>query len=282
LHEDEAAANKLEQALAERVKEGVDSPLEQTKARLAAARVRLRIAEAEGSADVLREHLAKLTGQPASGIETTTDSTPALPAVSQDEDLVSQAEKNSPVVQAAEERARAQYLRAQGEHKSLWPSIDFVAQYARLAKYNNYSDFYKTFQADNATVGVAIRFPLVNYSQRARAQAADAEAEKAKHQAEAAKNKVSEETLRLQRSVRQMEAALEVAQLEYEVAKANLDAVQTRLDAGTATIKDLGEMRAQLSERYITLQDTNFELQRARIGLLRSTGELEKWINGSL
>jgi hypothetical protein len=54
------------------------------------------------------------------------------------------------------------------------------------------------------------------------------------------------------------------------------------MDAGTATLKDLADSRGQVTERYITLQDTTFELQRARVGLLRSTGELEKWINGGL
>jgi outer membrane protein TolC len=281
LHEDQASASQLEQALAERVKEGVDSPLEQTKARLAAARVKLRVAEAEGSADVLRAHLAKLTGLPASEIQTVVDSMPTFPAVTQEEDLVGKAEKNSPIVLAAEQHARAQYLRAQGEHKSLWPSVDFAAQYARLAQYNNYDQFFKTFEANNATVGVAIRFPILSSVQRAHAQAADAEAVKATRQAEAAKNQVSEETLKFQRAVRQLEAAQEVAQLEYEVAKAGFDATQTRMDASSATIKDLGESRAQASERYIALQDTTFELQKARVGLMRSTGDLEKWINGS-
>lgn len=281
LHDDAAAASKLEQALTERVKEGVDSPVEQTKARLAAARVRLRLAEAEGSADVLRQHLAKLTGLTGAGIQTVDDSMPALPTVAQDEDLVGNAEKNSPVVQAAAERARAQYLRADAEHKAKWPTVDFAAQYAILAEYNNYQDFFVTFQRNNATVGVAIRFPFMNFSQRARAQGADAEAVKARRQAEAAKNQVSEETLKLQRAVRQMEAAQEVAQLEYELAQSNLESVQTRMDAGTATVKDLADSRGQATERYIALQDTTFELERARIGLLRSTGELEKWIIGS-
>lgn len=281
LHEDQASASQLEHALADRVKEGVDSPLEQTKARLAAARVKLRVAEAEGSVDVLRAHLAKLTGLPATEIQIAVDSMPAFPAVAQEEDLVGKAEQNSPVVLAAEQRAHAQYLRANGEHKSLWPSVDFAAQYARLAKYNNYDQFFKTFEPNNATVGVAIRFPILSSVQRAHAAAADAEAVKATRQAEAAKNQVSEETLKLQRAVRQLEAAQEVAQLEYEVAKAGLDAVQTRMDAGTATIKDTGDARAQASERYIALQDMTFELQRARVGLMRSTGDLEKWINGA-
>jgi outer membrane protein TolC len=281
LQDQEAAAQKLEQAMNERVKEGVESPLEETRARLSVARIRLRLAEAQGSAEVLQHHLAKLTGLNTSDIEIVQDSIPAIPPLAQDDNPVERALANNPVIAAAQEHARAQYLRAQGEHRSLLPSVDFASQYARLARYNNYDLFFKTFDANNATVGVAIKFPFFSSVQRAHAQAADAEALKAKRQAEATKNQVSEETLKLQRAVRQMEAAQDVAQLEYQLAQSNLDAVQTRLDAGTATLKDIGDSRMQASERYLVLQDTSFELQRARVGLMRSTGELEKWIQGT-
>ena len=80
LQETEADANKMQTAVADRVKEGVDSELEGTKAKLSTARVRLRIAEAQGAADVLREHLSKMTGLPAAGIQTDPDSIPAPPA----------------------------------------------------------------------------------------------------------------------------------------------------------------------------------------------------------
>jgi outer membrane protein TolC len=201
-------------------------------------------------------------------------------------------------VEAAVEHARAQYLRAQGEHKSLWPSIDFAGQYALLSRFNNFQNYYipsrpcvtplgeflcvaSSFQQNNATIGVSIRFPLFNASQRSRAQAADAEAVKATKQAEAARNQVSEETLRLQRSVTQMLAARDVAQLEYEIAQKSLTAVQTRMDTGTSTLRDLDDARSQASERFITLQDVTFELERSQLGVLRSTGELEKWALGT-
>jgi Outer membrane protein len=235
LQETEADANKIQSEVAERVKEGVDTELDGTRARLSAARVRLRIAEAQGSADVLREHLAKLTGLSAATIQTDPDSIPAPPAAPVD-DAHPDAVPAMPSVQAAVEHARAQYLRAQGEHRALWPSIDFAAQYALLSKFNNFQNYYipsrpcvtplgeflcvtNRFQQNNATIGVSIRFPLFNASQRSRAQAADADALKAKKQAEAAKNQVSEETLRLQRSVTQLQAAHDVAQLEYEIAE---------------------------------------------------------------
>ena len=100
-------------------------------------------------------------------------------------------------------------------------------------------------------------------------------------QAIAAKKQVSEETLRLQRSVAQLQAAHDVAELEAEIAQKNLTAVQTRVDAGTANLHDLDNARTQVSERFIALQDVSFELERAQLGLLRSTGDLERWALGN-
>ena len=298
LQETEADANKMQAAVAARVKEGVDSEIDGKRAMLSAARVRLRIAEAQGAADVLREHLSRLTGLPAANLQTDPDSIPAPPTPAPNEMAAKDAATSNPSVESAVEHARAQYLRAQGEHKALWPSIDFAAQYALLSKFNNYQNYYipskpcntslgkflcvtNQFQQNNATVGVSIRFPLFNASQRARAQAADADALKATKQAEAAKNQVSEETLRLQRSVAQMQAARDVAQLEYEIAEKNLTSAQTRIDAGTSTLHDLDDARSQASERFIALQDVTFELERSQLGVLRSTGELEKWALGT-
>jgi outer membrane protein TolC len=298
LQETEEATNKIQAAVADRVKEGIDSELDSAKARLSTARVRLRIAEAQGAADVLREHLSKLTGLPAANIQTDPDSIPVHPVTPATDEAAKDAATSSYSVQAAVEHARAQYLRAQGEHRSLWPSIDFAAQYALLSKFNNYQNYYipsrpcttslgeflcvtSSFQQNNATIGVSIRFPLFNASQRSRAQAADADAVKATKQAEAARNQVSEETLRLQRSVAQMQAARDVAQLEYEIAQKNLTAIQTRIDAGTATLHDLGDARSLASERFIALQDVTFELERSQLGVLRPTGELEKWALGT-
>ena len=222
LQEEETAANKFEEAITERVKEGVDSPVERSKARLSAARAHLRLVQAQGSADVLREHLAKLTGLKASEIQTMPDSIPQLPPVPEDDDQAPDAAKDNPSVQAAEEKARAAYLRAQGEHKSLLPHVDFAGQYAPLAKYNNYDVFYNHYQANNATLGVSIQFPFFSSMQHQRAAQADADAVRAKRAAEATRNQVSEETLRQQRAVREMTATQQVAQLEYEISQANL------------------------------------------------------------
>jgi outer membrane protein TolC len=112
-------------------------------------------------------------------------------------------------------------------------------------------------------------------------QEAESEAFKAKKQAEAARNQVSEETLRLERSVTQMQAARDVAELEYEIAQKSIEAVHTRMDSSAANLHDLDNAQTQASERFISLQDVTFELERSQVALLRATGDLESWALGA-
>jgi len=280
LSRDYEDALKTEQTVNQRILAGVDNPLLRNQARLSAARVYLHISQAQGAIDVLRNRLSQMTGLPAAAIETVPESIPALPEVTQEDNLAAKSAQDNPLIQIADIRASALALRARGEHRAMWPTVDFAAQYALLATFNNYQHFFQpgSFQPNNATVGLEIRFPFLNPSQHAHAQAADATALHARKDVEATKNQVSEQTLKLQRSVAQFAAAQQVVDLEYQIAKSNLDATQTRVDSGSATLHDLDDARNQVNERYDALQDTNFELQRARISLLRATGGLEAWV----
>jgi len=277
LQQDETQAQQIVQAVAARVQEGVDSATDLNKAKLVAARVRLHRAEARGSSDVLRRHLADLTGLPVSAVELVPDSIPALPPVAAGEDSAGKALASSFAVKIADQRALAEAMRASAEHRAVYPTLDFSAQYARLSTFNNYAEFYRTFRPDNATIGVAIRIPLFNASQRARAQAADFTALNARKQAEAARNQVSEETLKLERAAEELEAARDVAQLEYELAESARQASETRIQAQTGTYHELTDAQVQANERFLQYQDADFEYQRARMNLLRATGDLEKW-----
>ncbi len=280
LQKDTADSQKMETAVEDRIREGVDSALERNKAKLVTARIRLRLAQAQGSSDVLRLKLSQLTGVAAQSIETAPDSIPALPPGSAETDVMPQA-TNSPSVSSAEEHARAQYLRAKAEHRALWPSVDFAGQYSRLAKFNNYDEFFKRFEANNGSVGAVMRFPIFNFSQRARAEGADADALKAKKEAEAAKDQVSAELLQLQRTVQQLSATRDVAELEYQIAQSSLEAVEIRIQSGTGTFHELEDSRTQARERRDQFLDADMQFDRARIGLLRSTGGLESWALGT-
>jgi outer membrane protein TolC len=276
-HED---ALRMEKVVDQRIQEGVDNAQMRTQARLSTARANLRMTQAQGAVDVLAATLSQLTGLPASATQLDPESVPALPEVAADPDLMAKAVESSPTVLSAQEHAVAQGFRARAEHRALWPSVDFASQYAVLAKFNNWTQFFptKAFERNNATVGVVIRFPFLNFPQMAHAAAADADAIHAKKDVEVAKNQASQETLKMQRAVQQLTAAQEVSELEYEVAKADVDAVEIKMNAGMATVHDAANSRTGMTEKYSALQDANFQLLRARIGLLRATGELEAWV----
>ena len=273
-------ATKMVQVAEQRVQAGIDNPKLFTQAKLAAKRAELNALQAEGSVQSLRTTLSQLTGVPAGSIEIDQDSVPGFPDLPNDPDLPTKTADSSPAVLFAEQHASAQLFRARAEHRALLPSVDFASQYAVLAKFNNWLQFFPTraFERNNATVGVVIRFPFLNASQHAHAEAADADAVRAKADAQSTKNQVSAEVLKLQNTVRQLMAAKEVSELELELAKSNFDAVEIRLKSGSATVNDEATARADMSEKYNQLQDASFQLVRGQIALLRATGSLYSWL----
>jgi len=277
LRQQEDAAAKFETIEQQRIQAGVDAPIELTRARLNSARIRLKIAELLAGADTLRLRLSQLTGLPAREFETVSESIPRLPEVSQQDDLASRAVNMSYAVKTAQELAAAKLFQARGEHKQLYPAVDLVGQYARFTKYNNYDQYYKTFRRNNGAIGIEIRFPFLNKSQKDHSEAAYAEALRSRRDVDAAKEQVSTETLKLQRSVAQLSAARDVAKLEYQLAQNTTEATQAKLDNGQATLRDQQQAQLDENDKYSTLLDATYELEKSQMQLLKQTGDLETW-----
>jgi outer membrane protein TolC len=278
--EQQQAAQKFQDIVAQRVQAGLDSQVDATRAKLAGARTRMDIAQTQAAADQLRMRLSQLTGLPAASIQTSTETIPSMPGVSQDQDLAGEAVKNNPVVKVADATAQAKYFRAEAERKQLYPSVDYVGQYALLSRFNNYDQFFLKFQRNNITAGVAIRFPFFNPVQRAAAEVAKAEAAKSRKDAQNVKDQVSTETLKLQRSVQQLAAAREVAQLEHQLSQSDIESTHAKIESGAASIKDEVNARVTEHEHYTAYLNSSFELDRAQIQLMRQIGQLETWALG--
>jgi outer membrane protein TolC len=279
--EQQKAAQKFQDIVAQRIQAGLDSQVEGARAKLVGARTRMDIAQTQAAADQLRLRLSQLTGLPVAAIRTSTETIPEMPAVSQDQDLPGEAVKNNPAVKVADAAAQAKEFRARAERKQLYPSVDYVGQYAMLARFNNYDQFFLKFQRNNVTAGVAIRFPFLNPVQRSAADAAEADAAKSRKEAQGVKEQVSTETLKLQRSVEQLAAAREVAQLEHQLAQADVEGTHAKIESGVASIKDEENARVAEHERYTAFLNSSFELDRAQIQLMRQIGQLETWALGA-
>lgn len=276
----QAAAARYQDITDQRVEAGVDSHVELTRAKLAVARTRLDIARTRAAADQLRLRLSQLTGLPLKAIRTSAESIPKLPEISQDDDLAAEAAQTNPQVKIAEDTAESKAHKAEAERKQLYPAIDLVGQYAMLARYNNYDQFFNKFQRNNVTGGVSIRVPFFSTAQRKAADVARFDAVKAREDALNVKQQVSADTLKLQREVEELAAARDVAELEHELSQADIEAAQAKIQSGQATLKDEVNARITEHERYTDFLSSSFDLDKAEVQLLRQIGSLEEWALG--
>lgn len=274
------AAAKVEDISQQRVQAGLDSPVDLKRAKLVVARTWLDITQTHTAADQLRLRLSQLTGLPVTAIKTETESIPELPQVSQDADLADRAAANNTSVKIAESVAKTKDFRAEAERKVLYPTIDFAGQYAILAKYNNYGEFFVTFERNNLSIGGVIRVPIFNRVQRDSANVARFDAFKARQEARTVKEQVSAETLRMQRMVQQLVAARDVAQLEHQISESDIDTAHAKIESGGATLKDEENARVTEHQHYTAFLSATFDLDKAQIQLLRETGDLENWALG--
>jgi outer membrane protein TolC len=278
LTEAQQAAEKAQFVSEQRLQQGVDSKLDVTKSELVTARIRLRIAEAEGQSDVLRQHLASLIGMQPDAIAVDPASVPEMPAISQEDDLPARAVENSLAVKQAQQKTAAAKLRAAGERDATrYPTIDAASQYAYLARFNNYDLYFLRYTPNNFAGGLNVKFPLFNSVQKAKAEEAKADALLANKQEEITREKVREDALQLQRSLRQLAAARDVAKLEWQVAQGDLEVVKTRLQTSQANLRDEENAQLDTDDKYAAYLDAEFARNRAELQLLRLTGELETW-----
>lgn len=290
LDQERSYAGNLVSIEDQRVQAGVDPAVDQLRAELTAAQIDAKRIHLENDADEMRQKLGHLTGLPATGLTTNSSSVPAAPQLSPDDGDDRSAVANNAGVAAAYANAKSRFYTAFGDAKTnYWPVMQFGANYSLFAKFDNYSQYFRSFQYNNAAIGVQIQFPLFDAVHRAKARESEADALHAQADADAARNVLSEQTMAMRRTVRELAAEQRVAQIQTELSQAQLKTVEMELtsNAGTAnaqpvTPKEADQAHIQERERYQDALDTNFSLTKVELNLLRSTGQIMSWVRSSL
>ena len=107
----------------------------------------MRIAEAEGQQDVLREHLSKLVGLAPAEMAVACQSFRAATDLA-GRRLFRARRCQQSLGALAEQKAVAADAHAKGEHRAL-PFADLASQYAYLARFNNYDLYFLRYSANN-------------------------------------------------------------------------------------------------------------------------------------
>ena len=263
--------------MADRVTEGLEPPLEETKARLNAARAQSDALAMEKQIAMLEFNLRDLTGIPQSEtLALVTAEIPPLPADETLERLITRALDNNAAIKAAEEEVRAKELRAKGERSSLWPRINLVGQYGLFSDINNYSRYFQHFTRNNITFGVSIAVPVFDrYRSSAVFSKAEAELAAARLRASDARSGISRQIRQAWGDVEQQAAAEEVAKLELEVARKSLEAVLSQFEEGRVNRLVVEQARSQENQAWIGFFQAGYQAEKARLDLLQLGGEIQ-------
>ncbi len=262
-------------AVAVRVAEGREIPLESKRAALNSARARQRAAELAENTEYSESSLAMVLGFPAGDrVRAAESESASLPLPASEEAAVAEALRHSREIRRLETQLQANVLVERAYESSRYPVIDLVAQYSLLAKHN-YEQFFQKFQRNNTELGVSITIPLL-VGAGAKGYLGQASADVAKMQAQLrdGRSRVAVEAAKSYNDVQRAGAASEVARLDLDVAREQVGVLLAQQEEGRAPRSSVDQARMTEQEKWIAYYDAQNVLEKAQLYLLRETGTI--------
>jgi len=288
----ELEAAKQQQELAEKLVEieeqrseaGVDPQSDWLQAKLTAATLKLAKLHLETRAGTLAKELAMLTGLPDGAIVPYHPSIPEIPAMRGDTPA-----HTLPGVESARQFALSRERQAKGDHEAnFYPQLSFFLQYSRnTGVLNNVASYFVGgLPANNLFSGFNVSVPLLDMIHRAKARESAADALRSRVEAEQAEHQNDFQIEQLTGTLRELDAQAEIAGLKQQIAADQLKTVETQLENGNGSggqpqLSPKAGQQARIDERqkYLDSLESEFELAKARLELLRALGHMEDWLN---
>jgi outer membrane protein TolC len=276
LRKEQESADKILQVTRDRQGEGYELPVEVTKAQLTKAQVIQRLLQLEGREDelevFLRYQLGIAEGQ---SVAVTPEELPGE-AEQAGDNLVALAMTRNTGLQFAESDVRAKEFRLKGERRGYFPTLELVSVYSVLAKFNNYSEFFRTFQRNNFNAGIDVHVPIFSAHTKAAVGLAQVNLDAARVNLSTKRTELTAELRQKTRRVRERDATKEVARLELQLAQQNVAVLQAQFGEGKLNLRDVERARLEENEKWMSYLDAGFQKQQAQLDLLKAAGQLDK------
>src|SRR6266436_1167602 len=240
LRKEQESAEKILQVTQDRQGEGYELPVEVTKAQLTKA-------------------------QP---IEVTPEELPGE-AEQAGDNLVAMAMTHNAGMQLAASDVRAKEFRLKGEKRGYFPTLELVSIYSVLGKFNNYTQFFNSFQRNNFNAGIDVRVPIFSAQTKAAIGLAKINLEAATVNLADKKTELTADVRQKTRRVRERDAAKEVARLELQLAQQNVAVFQSQFAEGKLNLREVEKARLEENEKWMAYLDANFQRQQAQLELLK-------------
>jgi outer membrane protein TolC len=267
---------KVAQTVSGRVAEGRELPIELKRANLELAKAKQRAASLADDAEYAQRSLAVLLGYTSEDKVRASEEERVTPKIPDSEQAaVEQALEGSHELKRLQSALLAKGLEVKSQNAARLPRLDLLAGYALLAQYNNYDKFFKAFQRNNLQLGVSFQIPiLAGPAIKAGVAQAEEEGARLRIEMEVARNRISLQVHQCYQEIRKADTAKEVSQADLEVTRESLTILLAQMSEGRISLKQVEEARILESEKWAAFYDAQFVAEKARLNLLRETGDL--------
>lgn len=258
------------------VNEGRALPLAEKQAAFNVARSR-QIAEGlEADAAAAETSLAIAIGLTADDrVRPVAEQRPAPVLAEPGERTILAAMERNPELRRLQSQIASKGLEARADRAARWPRVDLIAQYGLFAKFNNYEDYFRTFQRNNGQIGMSVQIPVFAGSKvSADVAQTETEAAKLRLQLTRTRNQLSADLQASYRDVKKAETAAEVARLDLDVAREQLSVDLAQMQEGRLGLRQVEEARMAENAKWIAFYDAQYAVEKARWNVLRLTGDL--------
>jgi outer membrane protein TolC len=267
---------KVYDAVNTRVEAGRELPVTKQEANVNLLRARQRLLNLQSDRDYGEHNLAAALGYSAGDSVRPASTIRTPPAVPETEDAALRTALNaSKELKRLDTNLEAKGLEIKGDKAQRLPRVDLVAQYALLSKYSNYDQYFLRFQRNNGELGASIQIPLWT-GPGLKAQVAQAEADQQHLRAEmlAARNRITLDVHQSYQEINKANVASQVAKAELDLAHTQVSVLLAQMNEGRATLRQVEEARFNENEKWIAFYDAQFNAEKARLNVLRQTGDL--------
>jgi outer membrane protein TolC len=268
--------DQIARTVAARVAEGKELDIENDKAALNLARARQRATALELDRAYLERSLAIVLGYgPDDTVRISSAERPSPELPASEQEAVELALANSKELRRLESELTARGYAARAQRAARLPTVDLIAQYSLLTRYNFNEDFFGRFNRHAGQLGVSVQLPLlIGTGAAAQAEQADIDSIRLRQQIKSTRGRISLDARRSFEELRKIEANEQVARLDLEVARKQVSLTLARFDEGRAALVDLASGRTAENEKWISFFEAQNARERARLNVLKQTGSM--------
>ncbi|MGO9013113.1 MAG: TolC family protein [Bryobacteraceae bacterium] len=257
------------------VAEGRALPVTEKEAELALARDRQAAESVDDGQAAAETDLALALGFPAEDrVRAVVQDrpAPALPASEQQADDAALAVNSE--LRRLESQIAAKQIELRVASAARLPRVDLVAQYAMLAKFNNYAEYFSHFQRNNGEIGVSFQIPILSPGVGSATARGEADLSRLRIELANTRNRIVSDLAESLRAARRAQTAADVARLDLEVAREQLSVDLAQFQEGRQTMRQVDEARLAENAKWISFYDAQYALEKARWNVLRLNGGL--------